>query len=122
MRARYRAFLRVFLAYWAHSERNDPVRGCQASRQHKVGQRGQAEQLRGVLGQPAITQLPMPEQVLHHVEQMFNDRPHLRVGTLPGPGRLALGALLSHLFQRDSPIPGLLSIQWFHHKTLNRNE
>jgi hypothetical protein len=30
--------------------------------------------------------------------------------------------LLSHLIQRDSPIPGPFSIQWFHHKTLNRNE
>ena len=30
--------------------------------------------------------------------------------------------LLSHLIQRDSPIPGPFSIQWLHHKTLNRNE
>ncbi|WP_018937020.1 hypothetical protein [Thioalkalivibrio sp. ALJ24] len=36
-----------------------------------------------------------------------------------GPG---VDSLLSHLIQRDSPIPEPFSIQWFHHKTLNRNE
>jgi len=29
----------------------------------------------------------MPEQVRHHVERMFDDRPQLRLGTLFGSGR-----------------------------------
>ena len=37
-------------------------------------------------------------------------------------GVIELAAVLSHLIQRDSPVPGPFSIQWFHHKTLNRNE
>jgi len=35
---------------------------------------------------------------------------------------LPVESLLSHLIQRDSPIPKAFSIQWFHHKTLNRKE
>jgi mRNA interferase HicA len=54
-----------------------------------------------------------------------NPKDELKTGTLHAMLKqlgLREEALLSHLSQRDSPIPGPYSIQWFHHKTLNRNE
>lgn len=44
--------------------------------QHQIGECGQREQLRGVLGQAAIARLAMTEQVLDDMERMFNFRPH----------------------------------------------
>jgi hypothetical protein len=79
---------------------------------------GSGEQLRGVLGQAAITHLAMPEQVLHHVERMLDDRPNLRLGTLLGPGRIALGAVrqlafdtaLLDIINEQTPVPYLLAL------------
>jgi hypothetical protein len=56
------------------------LRWCEQSflDDHQVGEGEQGVQLRGVLGQPAVTQLAVPEQVLDQVEGMLDPGPHLR--------------------------------------------
>ncbi len=49
---------------------------------HQVGQGEQGMQLRGVLGQAAIAQLFVAEQVLDDVEGVLDPGPHLRQRSL----------------------------------------
>ena len=84
-----------------------------ASADHHVGQAKECVELMPVPGQSPIPHFPMPENIFHDVERMFNERPHRVFGPLDDFERCFLRAF-GHAF--DYPafaryLPVYLSLQ-----------
>ena len=70
-----------------------------------IVKREQAEQSRGILGQPTIAHLAIPVQVLHHVERMQGDRPRLVLLTLVSPRAASHGGPAARCHRSPSVKP-----------------